>query len=377
MGTVSVWSQRSFPEKADLVVVGAGIVGLFTALFHKRRFPAHRVLLLEQGALPDGATTRNAGFACFGSPSELLADIAAEGEAVALARVEERWRGLRELRTELGDGPIGFIPCGGNEVFLHDDLYTRTATGFDHLNDLLKGIFGRPVFTWKDDLTTRMGLRFDHLAHTELEGALDSGGLATRLLSLTRAGCVEVRTRIAVERLEESADRMMVECANGERIMAERVVVATNGWARQLLPDIDVHPARGQVLVTGPLHGTIPQGTFHAEEGFIYFRDLGDRILLGGARNLDISGETTLDDATTPMVQEHLERFLSDRILTGHTYTIEHRWSGTMGFGTGTKSPLVERISDRVVAAVRLSGMGVAIGIRVARKAADLLDGRA
>ena len=43
-----------------------------------------------------------------------------------------------------------------------------------------------------------------------------------------------------------------------------------------------------------------------------------------------------------------------------------------MGMGS-SKSPIIERTSDRVVVAVRLGGMGVAIGIRVARRAAALL----
>ena len=54
--------------------------------------------------------------------------------------------------------------------------------------------------------------------------------------------------------------------------------------------------------------------------------------------------------------------------------TIANRWSGTMAFGRHSKSPLVERIGERVAVAVRMGGMGVAIGIRVARRAADLLE---
>ncbi|MCB9170180.1 MAG: FAD-binding oxidoreductase [Flavobacteriales bacterium] len=371
MTTVSIWTDRSFPDRAEVVVIGAGIVGLCTALFQQRRSPHQRVLVLERGHVPDGATVRNAGFACFGSPSELLADIAAEGADVALARVEERWRGLQELRAELGDAAIGFVPCGGHEVFQDDHLYTATAEGFDRLNDLLRGIFGSPVYRWADELLGDMD--FAHLARTDREGAVDSGRLAKHLLEHVRSAGVEVRTNTRVEGLEENGSQVAIRCADGSTVHAGRVVVATNGAAAQLLPDVDVRPARGQVLITGPLTGPIPRGTFHADEGFIYFRDLGDRILLGGARNLDIAGETTLDDGTTPAIQDHLERFLAERILRGRSFQVERRWSGTMGFGAHTKSPLVERLSDRVVAAVRLSGMGVAIGIRVARKAAELL----
>jgi hypothetical protein len=45
-----------------------------------------------------------------------------------------------------------------------------------------------------------------------------------------------------------------------------------------------------------------------------------------------------------------------------------------MAFGSRSKSPLVERIGERVVVAVRMGGMGVAIGIRVARRAVEPID---
>ncbi|HNO04293.1 MAG TPA: FAD-dependent oxidoreductase, partial [Flavobacteriales bacterium] len=68
-----------------------------------------------------------------------------------------------------------------------------------------------------------------------------------------------------------------------------------------------------------------------------------------------------------------LERMLREVIIPGADFTIEHRWSGVMGFRTKGKTALVERVSPRVVVAAGLSGMGVAIGVRVAHKAAGLL----
>ena len=71
----SWWELDALSNTRDLIIVGAGITGLSTALFYKRRFPKHDVLLLERGFWPAGATTRNAGFACFGSAGELLDDL--------------------------------------------------------------------------------------------------------------------------------------------------------------------------------------------------------------------------------------------------------------------------------------------------------------
>ncbi|MBL0127451.1 MAG: hypothetical protein IPP83_08300 [Flavobacteriales bacterium] len=114
-------------------------------------------------------------------------------------------------------------------------------------------------------------------------------------------------------------------------------------------------------------------GTFHLGEGFYYFREYQGAVLLGGGRNLDVAGETTTADGTTEQIQSALEELLRTVILPGREFKIARRWSGVMGFGAKSKAPIIERVSPRVTAAVRLGGMGVAIGIRVARKAAALL----
>jgi hypothetical protein len=354
-------------------VVGAGIVGLFTALHHKRAHPRHRVLVLERGPHPSGASVKNAGFACFGSPSELLADMAAEGEERALRRVEQRWRGLQELRAELGDAAIGFEASGGHELFADDPLYTRVAEGFDGLNRSLHAIFGRRVYEWADGRKGDLGLRTDHLAYTDLEGPVDSGKLMQALLRKAQEAGVELQFNAGVTAVDEEADGVRLALADGDPILADRVAVCTNGYTQALFPLLDVLPARGQVLLTAPIPGMKLKGTFHANEGYVYFRDLDGAVLLGGGRDLDKAGETTTADDVTPLIQDHLEHLLRTVIIPGTPYTIAGRWSGVMAFASAGKEPLVERISPRVVVAVRLSGMGVAIGIRVARRAAGLV----
>lgn len=371
---ISIWEQRSFAARADVAIVGGGLVGLFTALHHKRRHPSARVQVLERGLHPSGASVKNAGFACFGSPSEILADIATEGSATALARVAERWQGLRELRAELGDERIGYEPVGGHELFLrHDPLYARVAEGFDRLNEELHGIFGRAVYEWRSPPKGDLGPAVEHMAYTELEGALDSGALMTALLAKVRAEGVEVLLGVEAMRIEEEGPAARIQLGSGAWLEAAQVVVATNGYLRQLFPDADVLPARGQVVITSPLPGLALHGTYHLQEGYYYFRRLGDRVLLGGARHLDKAGETTTDEALTPLIQQALEQLLKEVVLPGRTFTIAHRWGGIMGFRTHGKEPLVARRSQRVLLAAGMGGMGVAIGIRVARRAAELI----
>ena len=77
---LSYWEQKEWLADIDFAIAGSGIVGLSTALFLKQRFPESNIILLEKGILPQGASTKNAGFACFGSLSEILQDLKTHSE---------------------------------------------------------------------------------------------------------------------------------------------------------------------------------------------------------------------------------------------------------------------------------------------------------
>ena len=72
---LSIWEKSTYLNDNDFVIIGSGIVGLSTSIFIKKKYPNARVLVLERGYLPTGASTKNAGFACFGSPTELYDDL--------------------------------------------------------------------------------------------------------------------------------------------------------------------------------------------------------------------------------------------------------------------------------------------------------------
>lgn len=70
---LSYWEQKNF-FRYELIVIGSGFTGLSTAINFKKKNPKARVLILEKGVFPTGASTKNAGFACFGSLTEILDD---------------------------------------------------------------------------------------------------------------------------------------------------------------------------------------------------------------------------------------------------------------------------------------------------------------
>ena len=75
MSNLSVWEKESFYSTQDVILVGGGLMGLWTAYELKKKNPYLKITILERNTIPLGASTRNAGFACFGSPTEIIHDM--------------------------------------------------------------------------------------------------------------------------------------------------------------------------------------------------------------------------------------------------------------------------------------------------------------
>ena len=374
---LSYWEHQSFFGPAEVAVVGAGLVGLTAALYLKERRPAWRVVVLERGALPTGASTKNAGFACFGSISELLEQ---EKRGNLLAVVQARYAGLARLQELVGDAALDYRAVGGYELFRHEEaaLAGECREKIDYFNELLAPVVGH-TRTFRD-ATAEAG-RFGFggvgtLLENECEGSLDAGRMMRTLLARAWAADVPVLTSCGVEALETSGDHgTQLRLSNGASIAAGQVLVATNAFAAELLPDLGVVPGRGQVLVTEPLPQVSLPGTFHYDHGYAYFRQLPDqRILLGGGRNLDFAAEETTAPGLTDRVQQYLENLLHEVIVPGKAPRIDYRWSGVMGFGPAL-APIIDWVRPGVLAAVRCNGMGVAMGAGTGWQAAQKLSG--
>ncbi|OGB20558.1 MAG: FAD-dependent oxidoreductase [Burkholderiales bacterium RIFCSPLOWO2_02_FULL_57_36] len=370
---LSFWEHDAMLD-ADLIVIGGGIIGLQTALELRERRPQDRIVLLERGLLPSGASSRNAGFACFGSLTEILSDLDALGDAAVLTMVERRWRGLSRLRQRLGDDEIGYETFGGFDLLF--DSHLEALQRLDEVNRKLQPLFGRAVFSVDTGTLAASGFgpRVKALVKNPLEGQVHSGKLMRALAKLAAARGIEIHTGAQVDALEENGGEVRVR-VKGERnavFRAPRVAVCTNGITGELLCDTGIVPARGQILVTEPIAGLPWQGTYHLDQGFYYFRNVGERVLLGGGRHLALDAEATTDMALSDTIQGALERLLHDTILPGREVRIEHRWSGVMGFAAD-KQPIVRMLSGRVALGFGCNGMGVALGAEIAAQTAELL----
>lgn len=374
--SLSYWEKETFFREIDTVIIGSGIVGLNAAIHLRERRPERKVMVLERGPLPIGASTRNAGFACFGSLSELLDDATERPQADVLALAAERYEGLIRLRERLGDQAIDYRPYGGYELFRENELprYTACREVLEEYNRALQNVTGRPdTYRIADDQLPEFGFSgLSHLIHNQAEGQIHTGRMMAALLEKARAVGVQILNGVGIRDLEESGNGVVVVSEQGWRIRAESVLIATNGFATQLLPDLAVRPARNQVLITKPVDGLPFQACFHYDRGYYYFRNIDGRVLLGGGRNLNPQGETTADFGTTEQIRSALLNLLHTLILPDRDVDVDYWWSGIMGIGT-EKQPIVKKYSDRIGVAVRMGGMGVAIGSLVGERGAELM----
>lgn len=371
---LSFWEKDRFFTGIDVLVVGSGIVGLNAALQVKLKSPSLNVLVIERGVLPSGASTRNAGFACFGSCTELIDDLQRSSEDEVFALVEKRYRGLERLRRNLGDDAISYEALGGYEVFDSEEAFETCMARVDQFNKRVQGLTGSPAtYRRADEDIARFGFQgVKHLLLNTGEGQIDTGRMMSALIGKVQAAGVRIINGLGVLSFEPEGDGVVVQTDQDFTISCRRLLVCTNGFAKQLLPGYDVEPARAQVLVTAPIDGLRLRGAFHYDKGYYYFRNVGDRVLFGGGRNLDFLAENTTEMNLTSLVQNKLEELLRTMILPGTDFTIEQRWSGIMGVGN-RKSSIVQAVRPNVFCAVRMGGMGVAIGSLVGEEAAELV----
>lgn len=366
----SIWELETFYRKRDIIIIGAGFSGLWTAISIKEKYPEKSILIIERNAIPLGASTRNAGFACFGSLTEVIADSQKMGWEKTLELVKMRFDGLQKIQHYFKNDEIDFELTGGYEILNNEEPLFY----LDSVNEKLKAITGLDkTYTLKQDKIQQFGLeKSAFLIENPCEGSLHSGKLLQKLLEKCHELKVEFLFGTEVGNIEETANKMEV-CLSGDlSVKADKVIYCTNAFTSRFLEKENIIPARGQILLTEPIEGLKLKGTFHYDEGYYYFRNLGNRVLLGGGRNQDFETEETTAFETTEFLQNHLENFLKEVILPYKDFKIALRWSGIMAMGP-EKTPIVKQLSERQFCAVRLSGMGVALAPKMGEIMADMI----
>lgn len=205
----SVWELETFYRKRDLIIIGSGLTGLWTAISIKEKYPEKSVLIIERNSVPLGASTRNAGFACFGSLTEIIADSEKMGWEKTLDLVKMRFDGLQKIQQYFKNSDIDFELNGGYEILNND----RPLQKIDEVNERLKIITGiEQTYSLNQEKLKEFGLgKSEYLIENPCEGSLHSGKLLQKLLEKCYELKVEFLFGTEVQNVVENSDEIEVQ----------------------------------------------------------------------------------------------------------------------------------------------------------------------
>ena len=315
-----------------------------------------RVRLFEAREIAGGASGRNGGFALRGGARQY--DVARRELGAERARafwvLTERY--LDRLEQLAGDafrrtGSLRLAADSAEAAELEGEYEALREDGF--------------AVELRAELPQPLAGRFDAAIFHPPDGSLQPARWVRRLAAL------------AVEAGAELLEHERVESI--DPLEADQVVIATDGYTHGLVPELDaaIRPTRGQLLVTEPLERRLFPCPHYARHGYDYWQQTEDgRLVAGGSRDKATDHEYTAEEATTPLIQGQLERFVAE--LLGEEPRIDHRWAGIFGT-TADRLPLVGRLpgSERVWVSAGYSGHGNVLGLACGELVAGAIVGAA
>lgn len=325
-------------EAVDVAIVGGGVSGLACARVLAEE--GLRVRVLEARRVGSGASGRNGGFVLRG-----LAPPYSSFRAPELWRLTEE--GVERFAELAGDA----FRRVGHLHLVEADAEEHARAEFEALSS--DGFLGEWLAS--DELPSLVGNRFVGGILDRQAGASQPGRWA-RLMAERAAAA---GAAIAEESRAAEIEGTRVHTSGGT-VSGERVVLATDGYTGDLVPEIAglVRPARNQVVTTAPLAERHFEATTSARAGMAYWQQTNDnRLFVGGWRDADLEREFTAEETVTEPVQAQIEGFLTE--LLGSLPRITHRWAGILGL-TPDQLPLVGELPGRpgVWTALGYSGHG-------------------
>ncbi|BBU31852.1 sarcosine oxidase subunit beta [Burkholderia sp. THE68] len=354
-------------ERADVIVIGGGIVGTSTTLFLRRR--KRSVILLERGLTGQQASGVNFG------------GVRRQGRALEQLAMSNRaldtWRRSRELLGE----DIEFLPSGHTRVCYHahdaEYFHRYAADARDYGLDLevLEGatMFRRFPFLGRDVLAASISPLDGH-ANPRL-AAPAFGRAAARL----GARIVE---NTEVMHVEKESDGFRVQTATGDVYRADQVLICAGAWANALSTQFGEPvplAARGpQMAVTEPVPYVFQfsMGVYTSiKEESVYFRQIPrGNIVLGGGPPGPADAVTrrasVLPENTVAQMAQFRRMVPAMRPL--HVIRV---WSGVESYLPDSE-PVIGPSSkaDGLFYAFGFSGSGFQIGPGVGETLAELID---
>ena len=389
-GEVSHWMRRptsvvalsEVPATADLVVVGGGLTGLWTAYYAVRRDPGRRVVVLEAEQVGYGASGRNGGWMSPLLPGNRSVYARCAGAAAVVDFQRAMSDTVGECLAVMEREGIEADQVRGGQLSV-----ARTDAGLARLIGVREAHL-------------RYGLREEEVrlldgpavrARLAVDGA--RGGLL--LPATTRidpAALVRGLARVLRERGVTICEHARVSslsagtvCSSRGSVRTTHTAVCTEAYTPALLGGRDVVPVSSAVVVTEPL----PEATWQkigweaheclndAAHTFVYCQRTADgRILIGGrgtpyAFGSGLPGDGEVDARTLAALEKRLHAF-----FPGLDLPLAHAWRGVIGVTRDWCAGVLHDPATRTGVARGFAGHGVTATNLAARTMLDRLHGR-
>lgn len=340
------WPVTSPPAHADVVVVGAGVLGAATAYWLARA--GARPLLLDRGQPPAGASGRNAGFHGFGTAEMYHDAIARLGHATAREVAHLTLKSRELLRQVLAEEAIAcdYREPGYLLLALNDTQLASQAAMVARLQDdgFDAALIDRQQV--QELIATPLGPEVAGGFFRPGNGLLHSARLVHGLVRAAERHGAQVRPGCEVRAIKSRAGAVQIDTNRGQ-VQAGAAVVAVNAWTQRLLPALwgVVAPVRGQMLAYAPTEPvfTCAMAADLTTTGEYWQQTPDGAIVLGGCRTYGDGAEVGVEQAVpTEAVQQALESVFPRLFPSLAGLRVERRWAGLMAF-TADYLPVADR----------------------------------
>ncbi|MFD9330349.1 NAD(P)/FAD-dependent oxidoreductase [Streptomyces sp. NPDC060065] len=359
----------------DLLVVGGGFSGLWTALMAKERQPHRDVVLIEGGRIGSAASGRNGGF-CEASLTH--------GAINGLERFPEEYQTLERLGRQNLDEMEQAIAAHGIECDFARVANIAAATE-PYQVEFMKSL-GHPGFLDRDAIRAEVNspTYLAGISRHEGNALVNPAALAWGLADAAERLGVRIVENTPATRLRRRGHHMAVQTPGGE-IRSRHVALGTNAFPSLLRRNAwSTVPVYDYVLVTEPLSAAQlesvgwenRQGMSDVANQFHYYRLTADnRILWGGYDAIYHYGRrirAQYDQRPETFSKLAAHFFTTFPQLEGVRFT--HRWGGAIDTCTRFCAFFGTAFSGQVGYALGYTGLGVGATRFGANVMLDLLD---
>jgi glycine/D-amino acid oxidase-like deaminating enzyme len=356
VATASIWqppvlTPQPLPDRASVVVIGAGVTGLSIA--QRLISQGVDVLVVEaKDHIGCGMATRGMGIASvllLDPPFRLI-------QAVGLDVAREITRFTRESVALWGPRlepvGVGYLPKGETETQeVQENLAAMNALGLE-------------ANPWTDHAYPGIGQGWTQ----PLGGSLDGTAVVADL-----AHGIAIATGQRVVSIDDDQFDLAVRTQNGCTVRAELVIMSGGAqltdWATSKF-----HPVRHQALATEALSPCVPF-PIHMQYGYTSVRQaVGGQVVVSGCRwatpHLEV-GETD-DTVVHPAVHGRLHGFIGQHLPQLAEARITHQWSSIMTFtcdGLPVIGPLPGR--PRIISCGGFGAFSPSLSLRAAKAVVD------